>query len=323
MLLWLAIGDAFGAGFEFADPAIVAQLNYPSIGYQPHPKGTIKAGRYTDDTQLTLGLLMYMMQDKRTPVALARAFVMAFKRDPRQGYDTRFYEFLKSVKNGTEFLQSIQPHSDRAGAAMRATPCGLLPTVEEALDLAVFQASITHATRDGMNSAAACAAMVWACRNGIDPGYLPTYLNDVVPGYHWEIPHVGPVGNRGIQVVRAAVTLVSNYQGDPNALLQEAVAFTGDVDTVACIAMAAASFLPQVVELEPILVHGLENGNFGKAYLEDLDAKLLAAFPVVPPPQEEPEEQVAILALTTDPEQMVMVDPMGDTELDNPLGELF
>jgi hypothetical protein len=54
-------------------------------------------------------------------------------------------------------------------------------------------------------------------------------------------------------------------------------AFTGDVDAVAAIALAAASCCPDYAhDLPAALVGGLENGPYGRDYIIDLDRKLLA-----------------------------------------------
>ena len=58
------------------------------------------------------------------------------------------------------------------------------------------------------------------------------------------------------------------------------VAFTGDVDTVAAIAMGAAwgyDDLPN--DLPEALWDGLENGLWGRDALAQLDARLLYAYP--------------------------------------------
>lgn len=281
MLLELAYGDAYGFGFEFADPKVVAEHNNPKKGYRPSPKGTAKAGCYSDDAQMSIGMADFML-DKKTPktsVFLARFFLLAFKRDPRPGYSQGFYNILKECKNGTELVQKILPHSRKNGGAMRAIPCGLLHDPEEVVDLAMWQASLTHATRDGMNAAAAAALLAWGCRQGCDPGYLPTLLNDWLPIYKWDEPHVGPVTTYGIQTVRAALTVLVNTSALTD-VLKESVAFTGDVDTVAAIAMGAASLSPYYDKALPKAIRsGLEDGPYGKSYLVDLDARLMAAFP--------------------------------------------
>lgn len=79
--------------------------------------------------------------------------------------------------------------------------------------------------------------------------------------------------------MRAALTALGSSLS-LREILRAAVAFTGDVDTVATIALAAASRSPQVAQdLPPVLVTNLENGSYGWDYLRTLDARLLSAFP--------------------------------------------
>ena len=278
LLLASAIGDGYGAGFEFATPEFVAGNN--DLCYHPHPLGEIKAGRYTDDTQMAIGLTEFLLQKERTPIHLARHFVLAFKRDPRHGYNGNFYKFLSSVRNGTDFLQRIRPNSDRSGGAMRAAPCGMLPTLEETIDMAMWQASITHATRDGMNAAAAVAALVWACRQGVPLEDLPFFLEDTIPGYQWDVPWQDPVPNKGVPVVSAVLTVLTSHTS-VTEMLKASVAFTGDVDTVAALVLAAASQHPDAIwDLRHSLFDQLEaDGKYGVEYLDQLDDALEVAYP--------------------------------------------
>lgn len=60
-------------------------------------------------------------------------------------------------------------------------------------------------------------------------------------------------------------------------ILHACVAFTGDVDTVATIALAAASRSSEITaDLPSVLLRDLEDGHYGSAYLAALDARLLA-----------------------------------------------
>lgn len=282
MLVEAGIGDAYGFSREFA-PADFVHANNDGATYARHPKRPhIKIGVYSDDTQMMIGLAEAMLSGKPlTSINLWTHFLHAFKRDPRPGYAGRFYDILKKVNNVDELIRKIVPNSDKSGGAMRAPPCGFLPTVNEAIDLALQQASLTHATRDGMGAAAGAAALVWACRNNCDQSYLPQYLEDMLPGFHWTVPWEGPVGHPGLDSVKAALRAVESHNS-LTEVLKASVAFTGDVDTVATIALAAASVHPQVVnDLPQTLYTGLEpQGKFGLDYLMDLDSKLAAKYPV-------------------------------------------
>ena len=162
---------------------------------------------------------------------------------------------------------------------MRAAPAGMLKTPAEVINLAMWQASLTHATQDGMTAAAAAALMTWACRHQCDTGYLPSFLMDHLPGYPWDTPWTGKVGSPGISSVRAALTAIMAHQ-DLRGILWQCIDFTGDVDTVAAIAMGAASMHPNLEQnLPEPLFDKLENGKFGRDYLKKLDWKLSQKFP--------------------------------------------
>jgi ADP-ribosylglycohydrolase len=104
----------------------------------------------------------------------------------------------------------------------------------------------------------------------------------------WEAEWVGKVGPKGWMSVRAAITVVSRG-GTLSDMLRECVAFTGDVDTVAAIAMGAASMSPQVrQDLPKVLYDQLEDGPYGRRYVARLDAELLGRFGFAPPRGESP-----------------------------------
>jgi len=60
-------------------------------------------------------------------------------------------------------------------------------------------------------------------------------------------------------------------------LLRTCIAFTGDVDTVASIALAAGSCSLEVTQDLPLyLFETLENGAYGREYIRTLDAQVMA-----------------------------------------------
>ena len=107
MLLEIGIGDAYGAGFEFAPIEKVRDYNNLTQ-YCGYDIG-ITSGCYTDDTQMSLAIAeLLIAQAPWTQENLADKFVACFKRDKRLGYARRFYDFLCSVQNGKEFLENIK-----------------------------------------------------------------------------------------------------------------------------------------------------------------------------------------------------------------------
>lgn len=288
MLVELAVGDAYGAAFEYVPAAVVAEHNTVT-GYRRHPTHTgIEPGNYTDDTQMTLALAELLVEllvggGEWTPLSIATKFVEVFRRDPRAGYASRFQGFLRSTRTGAEFLAGIRPDSDKSGAAMRVSPVGLLPDVAQVREYAAVQARVTHDTPGGVASAEAAALAVHYCHH--EPGPLrdvATWISGVT-GVDWTRPWSGKVGPKGEMAVRAALTALAGATS-MRELLRACVAFTGDVDTVATIALAAASRSPEVTDDLPVaLYRDLENGPYGNAYLHDLDRRLLAAAAGPPP----------------------------------------
>lgn len=276
MLLELAIGDAYGAGFEYADQELVERYNDLSR-YVKHPRYPINPGCYTDDTQMSLAIAETLVaQEPWTPEVLAHHFVTAFKRDQREGYAGRFYQFLLQVQDGREFLANINWTSDKSGAAMRTAPIGILPTVEQVIEATTIQAAITHNTPDGINAARAAALMChyFIYQLGLKKD-LGQFLEAHVPG-EWSQPWQGKVKSKGWMSVRAAITAVMR-NGSLSELLRDCIAFTGDVDTVAAIALAAGSCSQEITQdLPEHLIAGLENGSYGKDYIINLDTQLMA-----------------------------------------------
>ena len=101
MLVDLAVGDAYGAGFEFADPGFVVEHN-TLRGYVQNPVyAGLRPGRYTDDTQMTIAVAEVLVEGGPwTDVRFAEAFVRAFHRDPRQGYAKGFQALLPQLADG-------------------------------------------------------------------------------------------------------------------------------------------------------------------------------------------------------------------------------
>jgi len=158
---------------------------------------------------------------------------------------------------------------------MRATPIGVLPNLETVCRKARIQAKITHDTENGLAAAVGAALLSHYALYHLGPvsetaQFLQKYLPDKL-----RIPWEGKVGSQGLVAVSAAVTaFVDNTR--LSGLLRDCIDFTGDVDTVATIAMAAASCSPEYKnDLPERLYRDLENGPYGAEYLESLDYSLM------------------------------------------------
>ncbi len=275
MLLELAIGDAYGAGFEFVDQPTIELYNNLNA-YRHHPYHDIQAGCYTDDTQMSLAIAEAIVsQEPWTPEFLATKFIVAFHRDRRLGYSGKFYTFLRQVQDGKEFLAKIHAASDRSGAAMRSGPIGIFHTIEKVIENTTIQAAMTHNTPDGINAARAAALMshYFIYQLGLKK-HLVNFLEHHISG-EWSIPWQGKVSVKGLDCVRAAITAVMRND-TMSKLLQDCIAFSGDVDTVATIALVAGSCSSEIAQdLPENLVQGLENLSYGRDYIIELDKQLM------------------------------------------------
>lgn len=279
MLLEAAIGDAFGAGYEYVRHRGLHSVD--KLVYVQHPRHRdTKPGMYTDDAQMSLAIAELLVSgDDFNRYNVADRFVTCFHRDPRSGYAKGFHRFLSETKSADAFLERIRSDSDKSGAAMRASSVGLLADINQVKDYARIQATVTHDTDGGRNSAIASALMVhyFAYSYG-SRQRLPHWIDANVEG-NWSKAYDGKVGSKGWMSVSAALTAVSRNTSLAGLLL-DCINFGGDVDTVATIAMAAASCSSEYEhDIPNRLLENLENGTYGREYIVELDSQLSGLFP--------------------------------------------
>jgi len=279
MLIEIAIADAYGAGFEYADPT--PDRPNDATAYVRHLRfhRRVQPGMFTDDTQTSCAIAECLLAGTTTPLDFASAIVTAFRRDPRGGYARGFRDFLEGVVDGPDFLARIRPDSEKSGGAMRVGPVGLLGSIEEVLAISATQARITHDTPGGTGAAQGAALMVFHQLRCLGPiSDLPEFLAEHVPAVDWRMPHRGRAGPKGEQIARTALAVLLDASSLTD-VLRRTVEFGGDTDTVAAIAMAAASVSSEMRrDLSETLIDGLEGGEYGRDYLLELDRRLSAKF---------------------------------------------
>jgi len=275
MLYEIAIADAYGAGFEFAAPEVIAKHNDLS-GYIPHQLYGMP-GNYTDDTQMSLALAELLIVDSEwTALNIANQFVKCFKRDPRQGYSKGFYTLLQQVENGQQLLTTIRAISTRNGAAMRSVPLGVIADRQQLLNYARQQAAITHNTTIGIASSCAVAL---AAHYGLyklgEISQLPAFLQR--EGYgDWDFNWQQAVSVEAFDTISAALSCLLRHDNLAD-LLQSCVVLSGDTDSVAAIAVGiACCFTSYRKNLPEHLKQTLNEPQYGLAYLAELDKQLLA-----------------------------------------------
>lgn len=274
MLYEIAIADAYGAGFEFAAPEVIAKHN-DLTSYIPHQLYGM-LGNYTDDTQMSLALAELLISDSEwTALNIADQFVKCFKRDPRKGYSKGFYTLLQQVKNGQQLLDTIRAISTRNGAAMRSVPLGIIADRQQLLAYAKQQAVITHNTAIGIASSCAVAL---AAHYGLyelgEISQLPAFLQSEGFG-DWNYSWQQAVTVEAYDTVSAALSCLIRNDNLAD-LLQSCVTLSGDTDSVAAIAVGIAScFTRYRKNLPENLIQTLNEPEYGLAYLTILDKQLL------------------------------------------------
>ena len=289
MLLDIAIADAYGAGFEFAKPEVLARRPNDFTRYFRHNLDDNLPGMYTDDTQMSIGLARWLLTvrpstlENTTARDIAAFFVETFQRDPRQAYSRRMFKFLQEHPDVDSFLAAIDASSARSGAAMRSAILGVLPTRSDVVRIAALQAAITHNTPQGIATSVAVASAAWHVRQGhdiraaIDAAKEDAYrLMDAA----LDVMPLTPVSYYGVPCTQAAFYALLNHFEDPIGMLKAIVSYGGDTDTVAAIAMGIRALHPGPAIAWPSWCYDtLENGPWGLDYLRQLDADVLSVWP--------------------------------------------
>ncbi|MBW2966945.1 ADP-ribosylglycohydrolase family protein [Candidatus Woesearchaeota archaeon] len=309
MILDMAVGDAFGAQGEFQDRRTLDALVRRPLRYRKpaKPRGVVR-GNYTDDTQMAIVVAEHMLSGSMDKSSLADGWVRQFHADKRPGYTTGFYGVLDSCKDGKDLLRALRGGrgSTKSGAAMRAPPIGLYSSKREVKQAARMQGEITH--RDsGVEAGIAAALMVHYFRQGGKKAGLRTYIaREVRKAYGTPWPNGREPSSLGWECVSAAIQAVQDNDNIPDLLVQ-CISYGGDTDSVAAMAMAAASVSKEYRQaherygkargirdpwkkripaylysgLEPEAkpnVPGRKRRQYGREYLKTLDDRLFRRF---------------------------------------------
>lgn len=279
MLFEIAIGDAYGAGFEFAEREKIERHN-TLAAYARHELG-FPAGTYTDDTQMSIAVAEVLLTASLTAEAFADAFVLCYRRDRRGGYATGFQTLLDECADGTDLRARIKSASRRNGAAMRSVPLGLIPQQDLLFSAAEAQAAITHNSQEGILSSRAIAYMSHLLLYEDLPLSRLVERVESALGLALRSNWAQPVECDALQTLHAVNTALQRNRSMAD-LLRDCVNFGGDVDSVAAIAMGLASLSAEYAADVPAALHqGLESGPYGSAFLKTMDLALAAKFPVL------------------------------------------
>ena len=313
MLVEFGIGDAYGSCFENTSNDFVKRNN--DLNYEVHPRilkrypadkqpTLVPSGCYTDDTQMSIGVVEMMLDqdfDWYDKEAMADKFLECFKRDERRGYTPYLFLTMMNSKTGKELLSKLGGKSDKSGAFMRSAPIGVYADLDEVMEKAALNAMVTHDSWVGRNSAIGAAMMTHYFYHDLGPKEdLIKWLKDNhfgqtlfakrsfrVPADGNATVEVKPwqpdqrVRVHGWDCFEAALYAIDESKSLSEVLLCS-VSLGGDSDTVATVAMAAASCSREIKQDIPeVLKQKFEDGAFGHKFLIDLDNRLMEAFPCV------------------------------------------
>lgn len=286
MFKGIFIGDAYGAGFEFKNSMLVHNdgqqyYNHPTHMASDGSENSLRAGQYTDDTQMSIAVAETLLGDTLEQIDFANSFVDTFKRDPRKGYASGFYHFLMSTSTGEEFIKNIRPNSEKNGSAMRSVPLGVIRNIDELKRIATIQASLTHATHHGINASILVALMAhYMIYNLGEKKDLPDFLSSHFPEYDFKSTWNCRVPCHGISTVLAVNTVIQQTDSMLDTFIKS-VAFGGDTDSVASIAGGIQDlYLNKVDDIPQKLIDDAENTNYGLDYCLDLEKKLFKKYKI-------------------------------------------
>ena len=140
-----------------------------------------------------------------------------------------------------------------------------------------IQAVVSHDTEEGIICAKRIALIVHYYVYDIQGVSLINFLNRFLPTQSsFEI--VSPIDMHGYPTTNAIINIVSGANNMRDCL-SDCINYGGDTDTVAALCMAILSVKKDSQHnLPKFLYNDLENGDFGRDYLIDIDKKLRLKF---------------------------------------------
>jgi ADP-ribosylglycohydrolase len=278
MILEAAIGDAYGAGFEFRKMDFILKNNNLTQ-YHKHGLYTEIYKRYTDDTQMAIAISELLLEEENwNEIKVANKFVEVFHRDKRRGYSDRVYNALDASKNGSDFIKIINNGSNGNGSAMRAYAIGHLKNIEQLLSFCEIQAITSHNTKEGISCAKRIALAVHFFKYNLEnQSTLTDFINDTLKEKeNYRI--TSPIDMHGYPTTQAVIKIVSEASSMSDCL-KKSIDYGGDTDTVAALCMAILSQKNGCEQTLPnFLYEELENDAYGKNFLIKLDVALNNKF---------------------------------------------
>jgi len=300
LLLGIAIGNAFGAGYDHLPPAEVARrFTFTRYDKAPHPQAKHRSGHYTGDTQMSLAVAEALLSGKQfTTDTLATSLRDAYHRDKKgRDYSDRTRSALEQPT--VAGVQARGP-SVTNGAALRAVPLGVLKDVHTVREYAVINAETTHHTPQAIVSSVAVALASHYFFYTHDPVDVFSFCLQHMQGLvniptkffstlaqmqaldasclrRWDPNHGLDID--AIETAGVAIFLASRAVC-PAELLSKAIRLGGDTDTVAGLALGLFAAYTSLESLPDWMFNFLENDDYGRDYLIKTGKRLATICPL-------------------------------------------
>jgi ADP-ribosylglycohydrolase len=283
MLIEIAVGDAYGAAFEFTrTPQIANDLSR----FGRHPKGGLETGAYTDDTMRAMANCRVMLGPDSTarfrPEAYMSAYLDAFRNDRRPGWSGRFQQMLEAHvdKPPHEMMRALNRRGSN-GCLMGVAPLGYLREPNEVRLAATMQTIATHAAWSSVYA----QVVALAAHHLIHGGSTRTVVEYAVGEAEWMdagqsqrfrnlLDDQPPVPDMPSHTIASgALWALSTFDS-----LQEMLRWTcsrgGDTDSLAAVTMALGSVAQDVRQDLPAHLLDTVETPAGRDEIMALDARL-------------------------------------------------
>jgi poly(ADP-ribose) glycohydrolase ARH3 len=229
-MLGCLLGDSFGSlleGMSRTDSRLAAQIE--------HRRRTAQPWRYTDDTELMLGLAQSLV-DERGFVGDAVMETWCRQYEPSRGYGRGMKLAMRAWARGDEPWTAAWADGSRGtGAAVRVVPiaCLLCGDFEQMLTMAYASAALTHRSE---------VALVGAVNHAYAIATALT-LPRLDRAAFSELPATGGNGLTADEAVPLALRVFLEHGPDFESVVVAAAREGGDVDTIAAMAGTLAGAL--------------------------------------------------------------------------------
>jgi len=285
-LLCSAIGDALGMPIEgMPRSKIISKFNGPIRDFADAPSRGLKAGQFTDDTQMMLAIAESIVEKQMVdPKDIAKKFVEWIDSGDVRGAGKACIESIERIKKGKPWDKAGKSGEFAAGngSAMRIAPIGLFDyrNHEKIRKDTCVTSIITHDNKEAVAGATAIAYGI--ARNlTLDEFDSEDYLQDII-GFIEPISEkmadklsevntfvfdgtpldvaLLEIGTSAyvVEYVSAAFYLFCKFPNDPEKVISEAASAGGDNDTIACMTGALAGALNGLEPVPKRWLEGLE-----------------------------------------------------------------